>query len=175
MVLAFIYWGWHFRIKNWRMIRFNIVIIYDTWTFFCFSKTFYKAKRFFASRLMSGGFRCKPLLPRFLTLIFLLSIMSISSWRRWLVNWLNCYATFPSSARKLGVKITTLQLVRLSVIKDLRVRRVSNIFRDVNREHHLCRRELWRSLFHAINRCTSKIVYINNTSFPAQSFLYDAI
>ena len=46
---------------------------------FAFQKLFIELKRFLARRLVPVGFRCKPLLPRFLALIFLLSIMSISS------------------------------------------------------------------------------------------------
>ena len=113
------------------MLRFNIIFIWDTWTSFCFSKTFIELKRFLARRLVPVGFRCKPLLPRFLALIFLLSIMSISSWRKWFVRWLTVNAAFPSSVRKVGVEITTLQLGSLSVIRDLSVTRLSNIFRDV--------------------------------------------
>ena len=41
-------------------------------------------------------------------------------------------AAFTSSVRKVGVEITTLQLGKLSVIKDLSVRRLSNIFCEVN-------------------------------------------
>lgn len=37
---SFIYWGGYCRIKQWRMFRFIIVIIYDTWTPSYFSKTF---------------------------------------------------------------------------------------------------------------------------------------
>ena len=98
---------------------------------FAFQKLFIELKRFLARRLVPVGFRCKPLLPRFLALIFLLSIMPISSWRRWFVRWLTVNAAFPSSVRKVGVEITTLQLGSLSVIKDLSVIRLSNIFRDV--------------------------------------------
>ena len=46
---------------------------------FAFQKLFKKLKRFFARRLVPVGFRCNPLLPRFLALIFLSSIMFISS------------------------------------------------------------------------------------------------
>ena len=56
-----------------------IVYISDTWTSFAFQKRFIGIKRFFARRLVPVGFRYKLLLPRFLALIFLLSIMSISS------------------------------------------------------------------------------------------------
>ena len=97
---------------------------------FAFQKLFIELKRFFARRLTPVGFRCKPLLASFVALIFLLSILSISSWRRWLVSWLTVNAAFPSSVRKSGVEIT-LQLGRLSVIKDLSVRKFYNIFRDV--------------------------------------------
>ena len=123
LVLTIDYWGRHCRIKHWRMLRFNIFIIYDSCTSFYFSKR----------RLVPVGCRCKLLLARFLALIFLLSIMSLSSWRRWLVSWFTVNAAFPSSVRKVGVEITTLHLGRLSVIKDLSVRRLSNIFRDVKR------------------------------------------
>ena len=93
-----------------------------------------RVKKFFARRLVLVEFRCKPLLPRILALIFLLSIMSISSWRGWLVSWLTVNAAFPSSVRKVDVEITTLQLGRLSLIKDLSVRRLSNILHDVKYE-----------------------------------------
>ena len=46
---------------------------------FTFQKLLIELKRFFARRLELVGFRCKPFLLRFLALIFLLSIMSISS------------------------------------------------------------------------------------------------
>ena len=69
-----------------------------------FSKFFILFIKFFARRLVSVGFICKPLSPRFLALIFVLSIMSVSSWRRCLVSLLN--AAFPSSVCKVGVEIT---------------------------------------------------------------------
>ena len=92
---------------------------------FAFQKLFIEFTRFFTRRLVPVGFRCKPLLPKFLALIFLQSIMSISSWRRWFVSWLTVNAAFPSSVRKAGVEITTLQFGRLSVINDLSVKRLS--------------------------------------------------
>ena len=46
---------------------------------FAFQKHFIELKRFFARRLVPVGFRCKLMLPGFLALIFLLSIISISS------------------------------------------------------------------------------------------------
>ena len=98
---------------------------------FAFQKLFIELKRFFARRFVPVGFRCNPLLPRFLALIFLSSILSISSWRGWLVSWLTVNAAFPSSVRKAGVEIPTLQLGRLSLIKDLSVGRLSNISRYV--------------------------------------------
>ena len=98
---------------------------------FTFQILFIELEIFFARRLLPVGFRCKPLLPRFLAFIFLLTKMSISSWSRWLVSLLTINAAFPSSVRKVGVKITILQLGMLSVIKDLNVRRLSDIFYDV--------------------------------------------
>ena len=98
---------------------------------FAFQKLFIELKRFLTRRLVPVGFRWKPLLPRFLALIFLSSIMPISSWRRWFVSWLTVMFAFPSSVHKVGVEITTLQLGSLSVIRDLSVTRLSNIFRDV--------------------------------------------
>ena len=97
---------------------------------FTFQELFIELKRFFPRRLVPVGFRYKPFLPRFLALIILLSIMSVSSQRR-LVSWLTVNTAFPSSIRKVGVEITTLQLGRLSVIKDVSVRRLSYIFCDV--------------------------------------------
>ena len=99
---------------------------------FAFQKLFIELKRFFTKRLVPVGFGCKPLLPRFLALIFLLSIMPISIRRTWVLSSLTVNAAFTSSVRKVGVEITTLQLGKLSVIKDLSVRRLSNIFCDVN-------------------------------------------
>ena len=98
---------------------------------FAFQKLFIELKRFLARQLEPVGFRYKPLLPRYLALIFLLSIMYISSWRRWFVSWLPVNAAFPSSVRKVGVEKITLQLGSISVIKDLSVIRLFNIFRDV--------------------------------------------
>ena len=44
---------------------------------FTYQKNFIELKRFSARRVILVGFRCKPLLPRFLALIFLLSVMPI--------------------------------------------------------------------------------------------------
>ena len=88
-----------------------------------FQELFVGLKIFFARQLVPGGFRCKPFVPRFLALIFLLSIIYISSWRKWLVSWLNVNSAFPSSVCKVGMEITTLQLGRFSVIKNLSFRR----------------------------------------------------
>ena len=111
-----------------RSIFLSFMIL---WHPLAFQKGFIELKRFSLRRLVPVEFRCKPLLPRFLVLILLLSIMSLSSWRRWSVSWITVNAAFSSSVRKVGVEIITSQLGRLSVIKYLSVRRLSNIFRDV--------------------------------------------
>ena len=58
-------------------------------------------------------------------------ITCISSWRRWWVSCLTVNTALPSAVCKVGVEMTTLHLGRLSVIKHLSVRRLCNIFRDV--------------------------------------------
>ena len=71
-----------------------------------FARTFYRvyfieSKSFFAIRL-PAGFRCQILLPRFLPLIFVLSITSKSIWRRWLVSWFNVNTALTLVIRKIG-------------------------------------------------------------------------
>ena len=104
-----------FLLSCWSSLLFIEAGIVES---FYFSKTFYRASRFFARRLVPVVFSCKPLLRRFLASIFLLSIISISSWRKWLVSWLIVNAALPSSVLKAGMEITTFHLRTLSVIKD---------------------------------------------------------
>ena len=65
---------------------------------------------------MLFGFSCKPFLPRILALIFLLSIMSKSIWRKGLVSWLTVNAAFPSSVRKGGETFHSLLVTFYSLL-----------------------------------------------------------
>ena len=75
---------------------------------FILQKLLIEFLKILARRLVLFGFSCKPFLPRILVLIFLLSIMSKSIWRKGLVSWLTVNAAFPSSVRKGGETFRSL-------------------------------------------------------------------
>ena len=89
-------WAFQKQILKDAQVQYSFQVVIPAHPF-AFQKFFIELKRFVAIKLLSVGFRCKPLLPRFLALIFLLSVMSISSLRRWLVSWLTVNAAFSSS------------------------------------------------------------------------------
>ena len=153
---------------------------------FTFQKLFIELKIFFPRQVVPVGFRCKPLLPRFIALIFLLSIMSISNWKRWLVSWLTVNVDFQSSVCKVGKEITILYLGRLSVIKDLSIKRVFNISHEVELGASFAPvwimttlSSLWSNglkwCFMSSILAHQNLCNLTARPFPAQFLLYDSI